>query len=59
MLVRAVGPSPLQQGGQGVEGEAEEGEDTQQNSRAIHHAQRYWRRVRLILDLQSRAERLE
>lgn len=58
MLVRVVGPSPLQQGSQRVKGEAQEGEETQQDSRAVHHAQRYGRRVWFILDLQNRATKL-
>lgn len=59
VLVCVVGPPPLQQSGQGVKGEAEEGEDTQQDAGAVHHAQRHRRRVRLIFDLRNRGPRGE
>jgi hypothetical protein len=59
MLVSVVGSSPLQQGSQGVKGQAQEGEETQKNSRAVHHAQCYRRRVWFIFDLQNKASGLE
>lgn len=58
VLVCIVGTPPLQQSGQGVKGEAEEGEDTQQDAGAVHHAQRD-RRVWLIFDLRNRGPRGE